>query len=103
NVRGKSANWLAVRMRTNPIIDFQIDKTMLGSIGTDLQRPEGILAERDGTLWVADARGGVVRILADGSQQIVTQKRSSSFEAAVTEADRYLRGTLPNGLAFARN
>jgi sugar lactone lactonase YvrE len=87
----------------NPVLDFQIDKASLEFVGQDLQRPECILAERDGTLWSADARGGVVRILPDGRQEITTQKRSSSFEAAATEADRYLRGTLPNGLAFDRN
>ena len=53
-------------------------------------------------LWVADARGGVVR-LQDGRQDIVTQRQSEHFDRAGTEATRYLEGTLPNGLAFARN
>ena len=57
----------------NPICDFGIDKDALQYIGHDLQRPECILAEPDGTLWSADARGGVVRIAPDGTQQIVTQ------------------------------
>src|SRR4029079_11630852 len=71
--------------------------------GHDLQRPECILAEEDGTLWSADARGGVVRISPDGSQQIITQRSSGHFEKAGSEASRYLEGTLPNGLAFARS
>jgi len=87
----------------NPICDFGVDKDSLQYIGHDLQRPECILAERDGTLWSADARGGVVRIGSDGSQQIVTQRKSEHFEGAPSEASRYLEGTLPNGLAFARN
>lgn len=87
----------------NPVADFGIDKSELQYVGHDLQRPECILAERDGTLWSADARGGVMRINPDGSQQIITQKQSGHFNEAGTEADRYLRGTLPNGLAFARN
>jgi gluconolactonase len=87
----------------NPILDFGIDKSTLQYIGRDLQRPECILAERDGTLWSADARGGVVKIGSDGSQTIVTQKRSAHFTDAASEATRYLRGTLPNGMAFARN
>ena len=70
-------------------------------MGEDLQRPECILAEPDGTLWAADARGGVVRINPDGTQEIVTPKRSVSFAGAANEASRYLTGTLPNGLAFA--
>jgi len=72
-------------------------------VGRDLQRPECILAEPDGTLWSADARGGVVRIASDGSQDVITQRRSAHFEHAGSEATRYLNGTLPNGLAFARN
>jgi gluconolactonase len=90
-------------MAGNPIPDFEIDRNAIRYVGRDLQRPECILAERDGTLWAADARGGVARIRPDGDQQIVTQKRSASFSAAATEADRYLTGTLPNGLAFARD
>ena len=87
----------------NPILDFAVDPASVRYIGTDLQRPECILAEPDGTLWSADARGGVVRIPPDGSQQIITQKRSQHFDEAASEATRYLTGTLPNGLAFAAN
>jgi len=90
-------------MPANPILDFGIDKDSLRYIGHDLQRPECILAEEDGTLWSADARGGVMRIAPDGAQQIITQKRSEQFHDAGSEATRYLEGTLPNGLAFARN
>ena len=61
------------------------------------------MAEPDGTLWSADARGGVVRISPDGKQQIITQQRSGHFQGVSSEASRYLEGTLPNGLAFARN
>jgi gluconolactonase len=87
----------------NPVLDFTLDPGTLHYIGSDLQRPECILAERDGNLWSADARGGVVRISPDGKQQIITQQRSGHFQGVISEASRYLRGTLPNGLAFARN
>ena len=90
-------------MTRNPILAFEIDRNALKYIGHDLQRPECILAEPDGTLWSADARGGVVRIGPDGSQDVITQRRSAHFEHAASEATRYLQGTLPNGLAFARN
>src|ERR1039457_3320916 len=88
-------------MTPNPVLDFEIDKASIRYVGEGLQRPECILAEPDGTLWAADARGGVARINPDGTQQIVTQKRSASFGGAENEAARYLTGTLPNGLAFA--
>jgi sugar lactone lactonase YvrE len=87
----------------NPILDFEIDTSKLQYIGQGLQRPECILAESDGTLWSADSRGGVVRLRHDGTQEIITQKISSHFSSADSEATRYLTGTLPNGLAFAAN
>ena len=90
-------------MKRNPILDFEIDRSAIAFIGRDLQRPECILAEPDGTLWSADARGGVVKICPNGSQDVITQRRSAHFEHAGTDATRYLQGTLPNGLAFARN
>lgn len=92
-----------VFVMSNPILDFGIDKNKIQYIGSGLQRPECILAERNGSLWSADARGGVVHILPNGEQQIITQKISGHFEGVTSEATRYLEGTLPNGLAFARN
>lgn len=89
-------------MKYNPICDFGIEKSSIRYAGHNLQRPECILAEPDGTLWVADARGGVAR-LANGTQEIITQRRSGHFQEAHSDASRYLEGTLPNGLAFARN
>jgi len=87
----------------NPLLDFEIDKASLRYIGHGLQRPECILAEPDGTLWSADARGGVVRLSPDGAQEIITQRHSEDFQQAGSDAARYLQGTLPNGLAFTRN
>jgi sugar lactone lactonase YvrE len=90
-------------MSKNPIDDFKVSKSDLKFIGRDLQRPECILAERDGTLWAADARGGVVKILPDGKQEIITQSRDDSFSQASNLESRFTQGTLPNGLAFAEN
>jgi sugar lactone lactonase YvrE len=90
-------------MAHNPIDGFQIDPESIRFVGKDLQRPECILAERDGSLWAADARGGVVHIRPDGSQEIVTQSLDTNFSQNQDEADRFITGTLPNGLAFAEN
>lgn len=87
----------------NPILDFEIDKSKLQYVGHGLQRPECILAEPDGGLWSADARGGVVHLYPNGEQKIITQRHSDHFEGVKSEASRYLEGTLPNGLAFASN
>jgi gluconolactonase len=88
----------------NPLIGWQLERASVGSVGRDLQRPECILAERDGTLWSADARGGVMRINPDGSQQLIAQQVDTRFSSAAATSERYIfEGTLPNGLAFADN
>lgn len=90
-------------MSRNPIDGFTVDKSQIRYIGEDLQRPECILAERDGSLWAADARSGVTHIRPDGTQHLVTQSRQDQFATASDEATRFTEGTLPNGLAFARD
>jgi gluconolactonase len=87
----------------NPLKGFQVDPGAIRTIGQDLQRPECILAERDGTLWSADARGGVMRINPDGTQKLITQGPDPHFDLSASAARSLLSGTLPNGLAFATN
>ena len=91
-------------MPNNPIDHFTVSKDDFRFIGERLQRPECILAEKDGTLWSADARGGVVRIDIDGTQTIITQSHAANaFSSSNDEARKFVAGTLPNGLAFADN
>ncbi len=87
----------------NPIDGFTVDPASLAYVGEGLQRPECILAERDGSLWSADARGGVMHIRPDGTQRLITQAASRAFAEIRDEQARFVSGTLPNGLAFARN
>lgn len=84
----------------NPIDGFTVDRAAIGFVGEGLQRPECILAEPDGSLWSADARGGVVHIRPDGSQRLIAQALDDRFGATADEAERFTMGTLPNGLAF---
>ncbi|MBO6784480.1 MAG: SMP-30/gluconolactonase/LRE family protein, partial [Alphaproteobacteria bacterium] len=91
-------------MSDNPIDGFTVTKEDFKFIGEGLQRPECILAEKNGDLWSADARGGVVRIRPDGSQEIITQSHDAeAFESGGDDANKFVDGTLPNGLAFADN
>ncbi|MHA7888804.1 SMP-30/gluconolactonase/LRE family protein [Roseicyclus sp.] len=83
----------------NPLDGFQVDPASLGFVGEGLERPECILAERDGTLWVADGRGGVTRIDPDGAQSLILQgapNTASGFHDRLVAAE----GSLPNGLCF---
>jgi sugar lactone lactonase YvrE len=86
---------------SNPVKGFTVNRADIRFTGHDLQRPECILAERDGTLWSADARGGVVRIAPDGSQELIVQTGLEQVGGGSFE-DRYVntQGSLPNGLAF---
>ena len=90
-------------MSKNPIDGFVVDPSTIRHIGSGLQRPECILAEPDGSLWSADARGGVVHIRPDGSQELIAQQAAADFANASTDVERFTKGTLPNGLAFAKN
>ena len=85
----------------NPLKGWQLDQAVIRHVGYDLSRPECILAERDDSLWAADARGGVMHIRPDGSQKLITPLQGRS--ARLGDTPNLFEGTLPNGLAFARN
>ena len=94
--------------KNNPLVDFSVDRRLISYVGKDLQRPECILAERDGTLWVADARGGVTQINSDGTQKFIGQKADNTFvNAKVSSPEdfeaKFKQGTLPNGMAFSKD
>lgn len=54
-----------------PLKEFHLELSDLTSTGHDLVRPESVLAQPNGTLWVSDGRGGVTRIAPDGQQQFL--------------------------------
>lgn len=85
----------------NPLRGWQVDRAQIRTIGVDLQRPECILAEPDGTLWTADARG-VMRIGPGGSQTLIRQKNEGA-ERQLDAQSLILGGSLPNGIAFNRD
>jgi len=85
----------------NPVKGWSVDRSAIRTVGRDLHRPECILAERDGTLWTSDARGGVTRITPDGAQELILQTAFSDAKLEFEAERRMPRRTLPNGLAFA--
>ncbi|MBN3807599.1 SMP-30/gluconolactonase/LRE family protein [Paraburkholderia sp. Ac-20347] len=87
----------------NPLDGWQVNRGDIRMVGQNLLRPECILAEPDGTLWTADARGGVMRIRPDGTQTLIAQQTGTSDVPALHDAKQLVMGgTLPNGLAFDR-
>lgn len=90
-------------MTANPLAGWQVDPDAIKIVGHDLERPECILAEPDGTLWSADARGGVMRIAPTGEQQLIAQTGEAEHGAGDSVERFILAGTLPNGLTFAPN
>jgi gluconolactonase len=91
--------------KPNPLKGWQVDRAAIRHVGHDLQRPECVLAETDGTLWAADARGGVMRIAPDGSQQLVVPRQPADAPSQADFNTRYVQsqGSLPNGMAFLAN
>lgn len=87
----------------NPLAGFQVELAALSFHGHDLQRPECILAESNGTLWTADARGGVMRIAPSGGQTLICQTADSHFDLSGQAEESLISGTLPNGLAFSKD
>ena len=74
-----------MRKSSVPIKEFRLELSDLTYTGHDLVRPESVLAQPNGTLWISDGRGGVSRINPDGSQQFIGG----------------LGGNEPNGLAMS--
>lgn len=91
--------------KKNPLKGWQVDRSAIQHVGTDLQRPECILAEPDGTIWAADARGGVMRIATDGTQRLIVPEQPVEDRTASDFQTRYVQsqGSLPNGMAFLAN
>lgn len=48
--------------------NFTIPLSEIKFVGKGLSRPESVLAEKDGTLWISDSSGGVTRMTSDGTE-----------------------------------
>src|SRR3974390_3687428 len=66
------------------IAKFKLETASFRSVGKKLSRPECIIAEPDGTLWISADRAAVTRIRPDDTQDLIGSM-----------------GGAPNGLAMA--
>lgn len=86
--------------KDNPLIGWLVDRKQIKFWGHDLQRPECILAEPDGSIWTADTRG-VMHIAPNGQQQLIRQK--GVVDRELTADNAVMGGSLPNGIAFNKD
>src|SRR6266404_378656 len=53
------------------IDDFVLRPADFSYVGSGLRSPECTIAEVDGTLWISDDRGGVIRLAPDGRRALI--------------------------------
>lgn len=90
---------------TNPLKNWKLDPNTITTTGVGLRRPECVLAEPTGDLWVADL-GGVLHIRPDGSQALIRPKQGGgpfAPESGLPNIDGNQGFSMPNGLCFDRN
>jgi sugar lactone lactonase YvrE len=87
---------------TNPLNGWAVDSAEITLTGTGLLRPECVLAQPAGDLWVADLRGGVVHIAPDGSQEVIRPLDGGGPFAPADDPniDGNQGFSMPNGLCF---
>lgn len=86
----------------NPLKGWTVDTSTITRVGHDLFRPECIIAESDGTLWIADPRTTVNRISPDGTQTLIPPLPELQEEAE-GGSDSMPAGKVANGLALTRD
>jgi|TARA_R110002072_G_scaffold3759_2_gene26819 sugar lactone lactonase YvrE len=50
-------------------IDYAVPLDRISHVGQGLSRPECILAQKNGALWISDDKSGVVKLSPDGTQE----------------------------------
>ena len=73
--------------------NFTAEKSTIQYLGKGLNRPECVVAEKDGSIWTSDARGGLCHILKNGSQEFIKQNQEGEE----------ISGSLPNGFAILKD
>src|SRR5262245_56953613 len=90
------SGWARVHWRshavTNPLSNWRLDPADITTTGHDLRRPECVLAERNGTLFAAVLRGGVLQINADSTQRVLAPAHGGGPLAA----EPFVPGTIPD-------
>lgn len=79
------------------IADFTLQAGDFRRVGRELSRPECIVAECDGTLWVSDNRAALTRIDPDGKQTLVGSMRGAPNGFAMEADGSFLVANIEDG------
>ena len=80
--------------------NFTLTPQEIGWYGDGLSRPECVLAERDGTLWASDNRGGVTRIDPDGRQSVIGSIPGAANGLALERGGSLLIANIEDGNVY---
>jgi sugar lactone lactonase YvrE len=82
------------------IAGFKLKADDFRHAGRELSRPECIVAERDGTLWVSDNRAALMRIDPDGGQTLVGSMRGAPNGFALEADGSFLVANIEHGCFY---
>jgi len=85
------------------IRDFTLKAQDLRWVGEQLSRPECIVAERDGTLWVSDNRAALMRIDPEGRQTLVGSMRGAPNGFAMEADGSFLVANIEDGRFYRQH
>lgn len=76
---------------------FKLRSSDFRAVGHELSRPECIVAEADGTLWVSDNRAALTRISPNGTQTLVGSMRGAPNGFALEADGSFLVANIEDG------
>lgn len=80
--------------------DFQVVPGDVSYLGDKLSRPECIIAERDGTLWISDDRGAMTKIDAQGNQSMLGRIGGAPNGLAMDRAGDFVIANVADGTVY---
>src|ERR1700722_10959080 len=83
-----------------PLGDFKLTPGDISFHEAALSRPECVVAERDGTLWCSDDRGGLTRIGSDGKVSTIGSIRGAPNGFAAEKGGSFLIANIEDGKVY---
>jgi gluconolactonase len=80
--------------------EFLVSKADVRYVGKDLSRPECIVAQRDGTLWISDDRGALTKIDPDGHQSMLGQIGGAPNGLAMDRSGNFVIANVADGTVY---